>query len=214
MNEIMVFCTGAQNNGEHYVENINKWKTELLTLFNNVDLKVFVDGNLPEIDNVEVINNNPILGRITPDGGNFPGWKRSFVTALKYFINSNYKYLVHIENDVKINTNKLNNVETLQKYFQTDGLYISFSHEYHFLESAFMILNDKQFVQELINFYSIQQNINENACFEISKLRQGKCNVVFESIRIEDNLQRINKILQNPTKYTFYTQYNWNKPLI
>ena len=212
-NQILCFCTCSKNNKEHYLKNIKHWRNQILSNFDNIDLVVFSDGTIEQqIDNVKIINLEPCLGRPTAGGGHFPGWKRSFIQACKYFLNNNYKYFWHIENDIKLNIefNKdcINNIKS---YLYSDGLYISFCKQYSFLQSAFMILNDKTFIKQMIEFYNFNQILNETVCFEASKLRMGNWNIVFNSMRLQNQFF-VNIAKKDLSKFDYFAQWNYDNP--
>lgn len=212
-NQILCFCTCSKNNKEHYLKNIKHWRNQILSNFDNIDLVVFSDGTIEQqIDNVKIINLEPCLGRPAACSGHFPGWKRSFIQACKYFLNNNYKYFWHIENDIKLNIefNKdcINNIKS---YLYSDGLYISFCKQYSFLQSAFMILNDKTFIKQMIEFYNFNQILNETTCFEASKLRMGNWNIVFNSMRLQNQFF-VNIAKKDLSKFDYFAQWNYDNP--
>lgn len=207
-NQIMCFCTCSINDKEHYLQNIKKWKNQILENFENVDLKVFSDGIIEQkIDGVEIISLQPTLGRKT--SGCFPGWKRSFREACKYFLNSNYKYLWHIENDILINKEKHDSVNNIKSYLMKQGLYTSHAQPYGFLQTAFMILNDKKFLEEMVEFYEDENNLNENIMFENSKMSKYQCEIPFKSIRFDSPRLR-EKAKHNTKQYDYFAQYKYN----
>lgn len=214
MNEILVFCTCAKNNKEHYLNNIKYWRDQLLNNFNNIDLKVFSDGQIQQkIQNVQIIGFQPVFGRDWKKG-TFAGWKRSFIQACKYYLNSEYKYFVHIQNDVKFNNvYKLDSIKNIRRYLTMQGLYISQCNQHCFLQSAFMILNDRQFLKQMIQFYDQNKILTQTACFQVSKLKSGNWNKVFQSVRVE--CDRYTKTANaNKQKYDFFCQWNWENPQI
>jgi hypothetical protein len=76
------------------------------------------------------------LGIHGPDN-NFKGWKRSVVSALKK--GRQYDYIIHNEYDLRIQ-----NITKFNEYLKRPGFYCGFCKTYNFIETACMILNDKQ----------------------------------------------------------------------
>ena len=102
---------------------------------------------LKEIDflfnNVKIISLMPYLG-IHGKNNNFKGWKRSFFTALEY--GKTYNYIIHIEYDLRVQY-----INKFTKYFTVNGTFAAYCNTYRFIETACMILNDKNKNELLIS---------------------------------------------------------------
>lgn len=196
-NELMIFCTCCEYNKEYYIKRVYNWYKQIL---NNIslmryypDLYVFVDGNIsnediikinPELLKLNWINLTPMLGR--KDIWRFPGWKRSFNTALNYGLN--YNYLVHIESDILL----LKPEKIISKFTDT-GYFCGWCKTHKFIESSLMILNDKNNNKKLIERYSNINNLNESIDFERTLMHLFKWNIIFNGDRIEGQQQRYKK---------------------
>lgn len=145
MNNLMISCTCCQKNKFIYIDRIKNWYEQLKDI--DADFYVFVDGYISQQDRkdidlkVKFINLTPLLGR--KNVFCFPGWRRSFIQALK--VSLNYDYFCHIENDVKIMKK-----ENIFYYLQQSGCFISRCKPYDFLQSNVIILNDKNAKQNII----------------------------------------------------------------
>lgn len=187
---LMIWCTCAENNKEIYLKRVAHWYEQVKSIFGkfNPDYYVFVDGTVTEDDivradlslvNVKFVNQTPKLGRASV--AVFQGWKRSLKTALEY--GRAYKYIIHIENDVKIlHTDKI------FKYMKEPGVYMGVCRKYGFPETAFMILNDQEVNAEIVRHYASESNLYELAIAEhvIGRIANGKCHYVFKTDRLED----------------------------
>ena len=203
-NELMIFCTCCEYNKEYYIKRVFNWYKQIL---NNIslmkytpDLYVFVDGNISKDDIIKV---NPELLKLnwiiqTPKLGRnsiweFPGWKRSFYTALTYGLK--YNYLIHIENDIL-----LLKPEKIISKFTESGYFCGWCNTHKFIESSLMILNNKENNKQIIKHYLNNNNFNENIDFERNLMNSFNWNIIFNGDRIDGNLQKIN------TNYDFVAQ--------
>lgn len=207
MSGLMIWCTCAEDNKEKYLKRVSWWYSQVKSIFGrfNPDYYVFVDGTITEEDkirtdmallNLKFVNQTPKLGRTNAIV--FQGWKRSLKTALEY--GRTYKYIIHIENDVKIL-----NAEKILKYMKEPGTYLGICKSYGFAESAFMILNDREANQRLIEHYADQRHLYELYPAEgvIGSLAQPNCHCVFETDRLEGHFN-------NKKNYDYICQYPIN----
>jgi hypothetical protein len=203
--ELMIFCTSAEVNFDKYLQNINNWYAMLDMVHDAADFYVGVDGKIPK--NIELNKNiNFIeflpkygLGDI-PHAKNFAGWKRTYIEMLKMAIEKDYKYVVHIENDVLVL-----NWEKIKPLFYTSGLFSSKDSRYGFIESAFQILNDISAIKPIIDYYSNEENFFKSEGFE--HLLQSKCNFNYclNSIRVEGHFP-VDKNSTQCKQYDFLAQ--------
>lgn len=202
----MIWCTCAENNKLLYLKKISEWYKQAKFIFNEYDVNyyVFVDGEVTEEDknkidknllNIKFINLLPKLGRKSLI--KFQGWKRSFKTALQY--GRKYDCVLHIQNDVKILHN-----EKILHYITKPGYYVGYCKTYSFVETAFMILNDKEINEKFIEHYSTPQSFYQNEVFEVTfqNIAKGKYQLVFETDRMEGHLQKFNP------NYDYICQYD------
>ena len=93
MNNIMIWCTCAENNKEIYLQRVSKWYKQNKEIFKDyaVDYYSFVDGEITDEDKIKIdkelleinfVNILPKLGRKSL--AICDGWRRSFKTALEY----------------------------------------------------------------------------------------------------------------------------------
>ena len=85
-------------------------------------------------------------------GFHHAGWKRSLYTALK--ISENYKYIVHIENDVIIF-----NPQRVKEKIITGKNVSGWVQDGDYMETAIMTLNDKAVNQQIMRYYSNPYNL-------------------------------------------------------
>ena len=184
MSGLMIWCTCAEDNKRKYLKRVAHWYEQINTVFGKFkpDCYVFVDGVIAEQDKIAgpiFVNLTPKLGRSSVDV--FPGWKRSLKAALQH--GRAYKYVIHIENDVKIlNTDKI------FQYMKEPGMYVGVCKKYGFIETAFMILNDRDVNRRIVAHYSDENNLYEHEFAEevISRIAGKACNLVFDTDRMED----------------------------
>lgn len=172
------------------------WYDQVSEIFKDYDADyfVFVDGVVDfKYKSLNVVNIKPHIGRSS--NSIFQGWKRSFRYALEF--GRNYDYILHIQNDVKIL-----HTEKIFQYLTKPGYYIGHCKLHNFVQTAFMILNDKELNQKFIEHYSKVQNLYQNIIFEFvyQYFANEKYKVVFET----DRLQRPGRFNQN---YDFVCQY-------
>jgi hypothetical protein len=191
----MIWCTCAETHKERYLAKVEQWYKQVKTIFAhyNPDYYCFVDGNLMKEDvyrpcfiGLNFVILTPRLGRSTCV--RFEGWRRSFKTALE--VGRKYNHILHIENDVKIL-----HTETIFNYVMKDGFYVGWCKSQGFVETALMILNDKELNEKLIEHYSNEVNIKysdiipERLVYDLSR---EQCHIVFETDRIEGISTRFN----------------------
>ena len=187
---LMIWCTCAENNKELYLRRVAGWYSQVKSIFGrfNPDYYVFVDGTITEDDlirtdmsllDLKFVNQTPKLGRSSVSV--FQGWKRSLKTALEY--GRAYKYIIHIENDVKIL-----HTEKILAYMKEPGSYLGVCTKYGFPETAFMILNDQEANAKIIQHYADEKNLYETEIAEnvIGALIRDTAHYVFHTDRMED----------------------------
>lgn len=202
MEKLMIWCTCAEDNKILYLKKIVKWYQQIITIFEeyNPDLFCFVDGSLTIDDlinvdkkllNISFINLTPKLGRKSLS--EFPGWKRSFRSALE--VGREYDYILHIENDLKIL-----NAEKLKEYIFKPGYYVGRNKIFNFFDTTFMILNDKNLNEKFIQYYLSEQNLNENVYFEFVFLEIVKNNTIHQIFKSGEDYICQYDVLQNQKK--------------
>lgn len=180
-NKCAIFCTCAETNQKYYISRIEKWYAMLKDI-PDTDLFCCVDGNIIEDipaylrEKIHFIELCPSLGRSSVL--KFEGFKRSFGFMMDYL--KGYEFVSHVESDIKII-----NIDKFKKYQITPGLFSAICEKYGFLESAFLILNDKNYRQFLFERYSQKVNIEENNIFEVILQQSGHFNFAFSSTRKE-----------------------------
>lgn len=178
-NKFAIFCTAAEHNQEKYIARVLHWHDMLYPVFRaDTDFWCFVDGTLkdaPERENLRFVSFSPALGR--KDMNVFPGYKRSFGEALRML--DEYDNLMLIENDVKVF-----NFKRVLKYREMPGLYSSIDRKWHFIETGFMILNDRKARDMLKTYYLSEDGIYEPCLFETT-LSKYPFQYVFQSRRAE-----------------------------
>ena len=206
MEKLMIWCTCAEDNKVIYLKKVSKWYKQVKSIFSNLDpdYYCFVDGEVTEEDKINIdkdllnlnfVNLLPKLGRTSII--KFQGWKRSFKTALEY--GRNYDYLIHIENDVKIL-----NTKNILEYATKPGYYLGHCKTYGFVETAFIILNNKELNQKFIEHFPNNQSFYQNDVFEFTfqHIAKDKYQLVFETDRIEGHSEKIN------ANYDYVCQFN------
>ena len=179
-NDLMAFCTAAQNNGDVYRKRVLTWFDMLKDKLPDADFYCGVDGTLPggSIPGVTLMQFQPVLGRRNVRV--FPGWRRSYGKLLEVSVKKKYPYVVHIENDVTIK-----NWDKVCEYIYKTGLYSGMCKNYNFIEAAFQVLNDMDIRKELANKYTSDVGINESTLFE-DELQKYPFEYPFDTIRIHD----------------------------
>jgi hypothetical protein len=119
------------------------WAEQQRRFFNNCDLLIIndgpVDASLKEkthrsSDPISLVDFRHSLGRVNND--HFPGWYRSFRTALLYGKNSSYGKIIHIEADAFIVSQRLADfILTLDS-----GWHSLYTSKYFMPESAIQIV--------------------------------------------------------------------------
>lgn len=204
MKNLMIWCTCAENNKEHYLHNVEQWYKQVKLLFDEYkpDYLVFVDGtitqeeaNKPEFAGLTFVCLTPKLGH--RGVGRFDGWRRSFKSALE--MSRMYNHCLHIENDVKI----LHTAKIFE-YIEEDGFFVGWCKMCGFVETAFMILNDKDVNERILKFYSDERNmLGENIPERVvQEIARQDCKLVFETDRVEGNPNRFNP------NYDYVCQYD------
>lgn len=203
---LMIWCTCAQDNKEIYLKRVSKWYEQVSKAFSslNPEYYCFVDGQITEEDklntdisllNVKFINIIPKIGRNSII--EFQGWKRSFKLALEY--GRNYDHILHMQNDVKIL-----HPQKIINYLTKPGYYLGYCKTYGFVETALMILNDKEINEKFIQHYSTTQSFYQNEVFEFTfqNITKKKYQYVFETDRVEGNINRAKP------EYDYLCQYD------
>ena len=186
MNNMMIWCTCAEDNKKVYLQRVSKWYKQNKEFFKDyaVDYYSFVDGEITDEDKIKIdkelleinfVNILPKLGR--QSSFVFPGWRRSFKTALEY--GRKYDYIIHIENDVKIE-----HIEKILEYLMKPGYWLGKIKEYGTPETAFMILNDKDQNEKIIDFYSKDEGLYNKEPTENLFEKNQKFTYIFETNRI------------------------------
>lgn len=147
--------------------------------------------------NVEFLSFDKKLGRETV--WIFPGWKRSFFTALKYA--SNYKHVAHIESDCFIT---ISGRKEFLYYLDKEGFYTGFCKAYNFPETCLQILNDRGVRQYITDKYSCEENWYENIDFE-QDIARLKPKFILDGDRIEGKEERFRH------SYTFISGVSLNE---
>ncbi len=178
MKNSAIFATCAENNQEYYIDRVITWYNLYYPKFGqNTDFYIFVDGQLttvPQLDGCEFIQLTPKLGRSSIV--KFEGYKRSFAEALKFL--QDYEFITLCETDVR-----LCNFDKLEEYRFKNGLFSSIDERHHFIETAFMILNDKNARLKMMQYFL--QNYDKDELFEFYFQYNYNFNYVFTSIRDE-----------------------------
>ena len=174
-----VCCCCAESNQRYYLDRILFWAGQFYAM--NYDLHVFCDGNI--VEDVSILKKAGIsfheyekLGRNS--SWVFQSYKRNFLMMCKMFPNG----FSVVENDVVIF-----NMKKFDEYTRKDGLFCGFSKKYNFIETAMMILNDKDAIERFIQHYENDGAIYENECFEctLKKVANKKFDSVFTGERKE-----------------------------
>lgn len=113
---------------------------------------------------------------------------------------------------MKINVENPNAINKIKYYLTKNDLYTSWAYPCEFQETAFMILNDKLFIETIMKFYENMNNINENLMFEESLIAKTNFQKPFNSIRLHTEKERT-KALNNINYYDYFAQYNWDREL-
>lgn len=182
-NRIFCFCTCAEKHQDVYLKRIKHWYQMLKDFNEDIDFFVANDGKIEKEKlefltdiNITFFNLTPSLGRISC--GNFPGYRRSFCQMMGEALNRGYNYVIHVENDVQII-----NYDKIKPFLKEEGLYASFNYCYNFIESAFLIINDKKSIETLYNMFNDKINLYDNIYFEHQIQRVLKFNYPFISYR-------------------------------
>lgn len=179
-NDLMVFCTSAEANGEVYSSRVRTWYAAVSQNIKDADIYCCVDGKFHgEIPaGLNVIELTPALGRSS--NKIFPGWRRSYGKMLSMALSCDYPYVAHIENDCLIK-----NWDKVDQYIRKPGLYSGMCKNYACIESAFQILNDLDARKRLASKYTTEAGIYENTIFE-RELEKYKFEFPFDTIRWHD----------------------------
>lgn len=201
----MIFCTCAETNQDIYLDRVKHWKSQFYDI--DADLWVFVDGTISNdqitkygLQDLTFVMFDNVLGRDNSKHCMFPGWKRSFKEAL--IRSKEYKYVAHIESDVFIK-----NKDTLKQYITKPGYYTGYSNVYRFMETAIMILNEKSYNDQIIN-YLTTQNIYKDEVIEHVLSELFNWNVVFKGERFENNIHRIKQDMDYISQHDWHNKYN------
>lgn len=174
-----IFCTAAEKDQEKYIARVLHWYDMLWPVFkNDTDFFCFSDGALsspPSRERLRFISFFPALGRKSINV--FPGYKRSFGEALRML--EDYEFVMLIENDVKIL-----NFNRVLEFREKPGLYSSIDKKWSFIETGFMILNDREQRKKMKEHFLSEDGINEDTLFE-STLSKYPFEYVFQSRRAE-----------------------------
>ena len=180
----MVWCTCAW--ADKYFNRLKPWREQFGHL--QADFYVFLDGKqypkeLEQELGVKFVTHDTTLGRKTMR--NFPGWKRSFGTAMLYSMD--YDFCVHIESDVLIQ-DTLDFVE----YCYTPGIFAAHDRKYDRIETAVMFLNDAAFRRQAASTWSDAENWHTDKVFEdelvsfsLALLDAPAIKYPFDSYRVE-----------------------------
>jgi hypothetical protein len=184
MNDKLVFCTSyLEGNPQRYQDWINYYTKFFEGC--GVDLMMINDGPVnQDIDrkDVELLCFDKRLGRETV--WIFPGWKRSYFTAMKYA--SRYKRIGHVESDCFIT---LSGRKEFLYHLDKDGFYTGFTKTYNFPETCLQVINDDGVRQYVIDKYYCEENWYENIDFE-QDIARLKPKFILDGDRIENDKTR------------------------
>lgn len=188
MDRALIFCTAhLQSDPSRY----QLWAEYYSRVFDgqDIDLLAVNDGlcNLSDgLTQAELLVLDPHLGR--PSHFVFPGWKRSFAHALRTAMDRRYRWIGHIESDLYIKPNAVQ--EFITHLHRDDGFGSGWCRTYGFPESSLLVLNDRRVNQILLDRYSGEVGWNEGIDFEqmIWTLGPGK---ILEGDRYEGRIERL-----------------------
>ena len=162
------------------------WLKYYKPLFPNYDFWFYNDGPVLDIErpifkefNCDIKFSLPYLGR----QGNiqYPGWKRSMRDALTLALN--YDRVIYIESDFYIRPKY---IDLYRTYFEKDGTYSVWCKNHNWMETSFVIFNDKNIVQQLVNLFSSDEELHRNnIAAETQIFDLLKPTIISDSFRIE-----------------------------
>jgi hypothetical protein len=186
MNDKVVFCTSYIDGDKERYQNWIDYYTEYFT---DVDLWMINDGPVQQtldLKGVQLQTFEERLGRETV--WIFPGWKRSFFSALRWLI-PRYRYIAHIESDCWItNSGK----QDFFYYFNQEGYFTGYVPAYSFPEASLQIINKQSIRQYFLDKYSCRENWYENIDFECDLVRLNPT-YILNGDRIEGHFEKIDR---------------------
>ena len=194
--DLLIFCTAAEKDSDIYRRRVERWRDQFKGV--DADLMCVTDGKFPKIDGVEIIAIQPALGRPSPDSHVFPGWKRSFAEGIMQGIG--YKHLAHVENDVAIL-----NMDKFLKVATSQGVHCGWTCIYNFVESAILVLNDKDVACDLAHY--VANRLYENRTAESIVFQICTPQISFDGERCEGHCERIK------SGHDYIAQYDYDSPI-
>lgn len=206
--DAVIFCTAyIESDPQRYIDWIDYYTDYFSGL--PVSLWMFNDGphhNRIDFKGINVYEFERRLGRQSV--WIFPGWKRSFYTAVKLF--SSCKILAHIESDCWLTPAAK---EEFVYYLRQDGYFTGFTKTYNFPEGALQIINKLGVRQYITDKYSCEENWYENIDFE-QDLKRLQPTYILEGDRVEKDLSRFKDNFTFVSSVTYQDYLNlYAKPL-
>jgi hypothetical protein len=199
-NDKAVFCTSCIEVG---LDRSQNWINYYSEYFKDagVDLWMFNDGpayvhNL-ELKGVEFCGFPDRLGR--QGIWVFPGWKRSFYTAIQA-LTSRYSKIAHIESDCWLTDGAKSD---FLYYFDQNGYFTAWTKAYSFPEGSIQIMNLPWVRQYFLDKYGCKENWFEDIDFE-KDLERLKPTYILDGDRIEHHYCRFQK------KYNFVSGLSYS----
>lgn len=196
MNDLLIFCTAAEKDSDLYRRRVERWRDQFAGI--DADLLCVADGKFPTVEGVEVVSLHPPLGRPSPDSHVFPGWKRSFAEGIMRGVG--YKYLAHVENDVVIL-----NMDKFLKVAKSAGVHCGWTAIYNFIETAILVLNDKERAYELAHY--VAHRLYEDRTAESIAFTLCSPQISFDGERCEGHIERIK------VGHDYIAQHDYNSPI-
>lgn len=148
----LLFCTAYIT--EDLFQRYQDWYTYYKVMFPEFDLLMSHDGPLL-VDRVEslfpVLINKPHIG-LHNQYGEFGGWIRGFVAALKYAKANGYDRIVHLESDCYL---KKGFRDKFLELVNGDGYLSSLCQRYGFMETAIQVIDPKTLDKMIAYFNNI-----------------------------------------------------------
>lgn len=215
--ENVIYLTCCEYNQNHYYSKIVNWFNNIKLYFDDsYKIKIYNDGRINEASNdflkslltemnnthnVEWIELMPKLGRKSVI--EFPAYLRSFRYMLEDSIINEYDNVLLIENDVFITQRGF---DRLSSYLNTKGMFCGFTHKWKFIETAFMLMNDKNSRLKLYNYFINESTWNNKVIFE--NILTGL--VDFDHVFCGERFEGTQKIFDKRNIYDYISQFNWD----
>lgn len=175
-NKVLIWCTCAEFDQKNYFKRVQVWYKQLKTLNIQADFFVFNDGLIKQdiykkqFQKLNFVYFPKALGRQTI--WFFPGFKRSFYYALK--LSKKYTNFIHLQSDAYINKRNI----FYDNYLKSNICAYCQNQNYNFMQTVFMIINNKDVIDKLIQRYSTLTNLYQDVNFEIEMSKIIPCNIL------------------------------------